>query len=364
MNMAITDSVVGDLRHPGAYEILRQNEDLWNLYARKEEYPPVRLDDHGRFAYSSNSYPDISNPLLSQYLINKGFKTEYPENRKFAICLTHDVDEIYPPPSHTLLSSLYYLKDLDFTGLKNQLFWRRQGQQLSPYWNFKEIMALEEEFDAKSTFYFLAADRDIRRFRYDVEVLGDELGDISDCGWEVGLHGGYYAYDRWEEMAEEKRRLERIVGKEIVGYRNHYLRFRVPDTWEYLAKAGFKYDSTFGYGDMVGFRNGMCHPFRPYNLKKDSFIDILEIPLCIMDMALWGMKSKSNAVDLWTTLDRMMKVAERHGGVLTILWHNNMFNCPFRETLRRLYGKVLAEGHKRNAWLTSAEEIWRWWIDY
>lgn len=362
--MTITKREISDLRNPKVYEILRNNVDLWNIYTRKEEYPPVRLDDHGRFDYGSSVYLDISNPLLSQHLIDNGFKVEYPENRKFAICLTHDVDEIYPPSSHALLSSLYHLKNLDLKSLRNQLFWKRLGRRFSPYWNFKEIMELEERYHAKSTFYFMAADRDIRRFRYDIEDLEDELCTIADSGWEVGLHGGYYAYDQREEMAREKRRLERVLGREIVGCRNHYLRFRVPDTWEHLAKAGFKYDSTFGYGDVIGFRNGMCHPFRPYNLNAGSYIDILEIPLCIMDMALWGLKSKPGAGDLWKTLDGMMKVAERCGGVLTILWHNNIFNCPFRETLCRLYGKILAEGQERKAWLTSAEEIWRWWIDY
>jgi peptidoglycan/xylan/chitin deacetylase (PgdA/CDA1 family) len=367
MNMMTTNREIGDLRDNDAYDILRQSEDLWSLYARKEEYTHVGLDAHGRFSYSSgsNSYADISDPLLSRYLVNEGFKTQYPEGKKFAICLTHDVDEIYPPPSHALLSSFCHLRNLDLKGLKGQILWRRWGgRQLSPYWNFKEIMAIEEKFDAKSTFYFLAADRDIKRFRYEIEVLEDELCAITDGGWEVGLHGGYYAYDRWEEMAKEKRRLEGVLGREIIGYRNHYLRFRVPDTWEHLAKAGFKYDSTFGYADVVGFRNGMCHPFRPYNLKTDSYIDILEIPLCIMDMALWGMRSKSNAAGLWETLNDLMKVVERYGGVLTILWHNNVFDCPFRETLCKLYTKILAEGRKRNAWLTSAEEIRRWWIDY
>lgn len=57
-------------------------------------------------------------------------------------------------------------------------------------------------------------------------------------------------------LKKKKRRLEEVLGKKVVGYRNHYLRFRVPDTWELLSKAGFKYDTTFGYSDCAGFRNG------------------------------------------------------------------------------------------------------------
>jgi hypothetical protein len=38
--------------------------------------------------------------------------------------------------------------------------------------------------------------------------------------------------------------LESVLEKEVVGFRNHFLRFRIPDTWELLSKAGFKYDTT------------------------------------------------------------------------------------------------------------------------
>ena len=51
----------------------------------------------------------------------------------------------------------------------------------------------------------------------------------------------------------------------MIGYRNHYLRFKLPETWKYLADAGFEYDTTLGYSNALGYRNGMCHPFRPYD---------------------------------------------------------------------------------------------------
>jgi hypothetical protein len=47
------------------------------------------------------------------------------------------------------------------------------------------------------------------------------------------------------------------------------------------------YDTTFGYNDLVGFRNGMCYPFRPYNLNTASEVNILEIPLALMDGTLF-----------------------------------------------------------------------------
>ena len=118
------------------------------------------------------------------------------------------------------------------------------------------------------------------------KTLSQRSVKIIDRGWEVGLHGGHTAYLNAQEMKIKKERLEKVTHQPVLGYRNHYLRFKVPDTWEYLSKAGFQYDTTLGYADCAGFRNGMCHPFRPFNLNTNHEIDILEIPLTVMDGSL------------------------------------------------------------------------------
>jgi peptidoglycan/xylan/chitin deacetylase (PgdA/CDA1 family) len=346
------------------YDKLKQNKELRDLFTRKEEYNPKQLDRYNRFTYAFSSYKNVLEPNVSKFLVENGLnlKVDYPENENFAVCLTHDVDEIYPPLKHTLLSSLHYMKNFDFKKLKNQLFWKNKGQEFSPYRNFKEIMDLEEKYSAKSSFYFLATDKDIRRFRYNIEDLEQDLVSIVDKGWEVGLHGGYYAYNDLEEMETEKKRLEKVLGKEVIGYRNHYLRFKVPDTWKLLSEAGFKYDTTFGYNDMVGFRNGMCHPFKPFNLNTNKEINILEIPLAIMDAALFG--SLNSFEEAWETARRLIDTVEKYKGVITLLWHSNNFNCPFRDKLIKLYEKILKYCYDKNAWMTSGNEIWRWWDEY
>ena len=65
------------------------------------------------------------------------------------------------------------------------------------------------------------------------------------------------------------------------------MRFDIKSTWDQLIKSGFKIDSTFGYHNIPGFRNGMCHPFIPYSVNNNSFLDIIEIPIMIMDTTLF-----------------------------------------------------------------------------
>lgn len=339
-------------------DVIGQEKELWETFTRKDEYGKSLPDEH-RSLYTSAVRHDIHEPSVSNYLSRHDYRVTYPEGKKFSVCLTHDIDDIYPRLSHTLLSSLYCTAGLDYAGLKNQLSWKIKGRQYSPYVNFREIMDLEERYGGKSSFYFLSTDVDIKRFRYRIEDMESEMGNIVDKGWEVGLHGDVRAYCDPQELAGQKVRLEKALGKNVIGYRNHYLRFKVPDSWELLANAGFMYDSTLGYNNAVGFRNGMCHPFKPYNLDSGKEVDILEIPLMIMDSGIfWHKKPLSEA---WEISKRLIDSVERCNGVVTLLWHNYVFGSSFRNDWVRLYKKILSYCHEKNAWITSGEELYRWW---
>jgi peptidoglycan/xylan/chitin deacetylase (PgdA/CDA1 family) len=341
------------------HELLKQKQEIWDLFTRREEYSPENLDEHGRFLFVESDLKKAFEPEVSRYLVEHGMEIEYPENKSFAVCLTHDVDDIYPPLSHSLLSSVHCLKNLNFEGSAAQIMWKFRGKEHSPYFNLSKIMDLEASSGAKSSFYFIAAEADPIRFRYNIEDMEHHLGEVSDKGWEVGLHGGYYSYNNPEAIKREKKRLEAVLGKEVLGFRNHYLRFKTPESWEILADAGFRYDSTFGLQNSVGFRNGMCHPFRPYNLKEGREIDILEIPLVIMDVALFA--TTKSFEEAWECTKNLIDTTARFNGVITLLWHNFVFGCSFRKDWVRLYEKVLQYCSGRGAWITSGEEIYRWW---
>lgn len=335
-------------------EINANTGGLWSLFTLERDYGRAKFDK----LRDPRDGRDVADPVLSRLAFGDGAGVRYPGGEKFAVCLSHDIDDLYPPVTHKILSTPHLAKGLQMTDLRN--LWQpvRGGVNRSPYRNFKKIMDLEESFGARSSFYFLATDRDIRRFRYDLAELAPDIGTIADRGWEVGLHGGYYAFDDPGEILEEKRKLDRILGKKSVGYRNHYLQFKVPETWEYLEAAGFRYDSTIGYSNAVGFPNGACHPFRPYDLRRGKLFDIFEIPLAIMDGGLLEQAgSPAAAFELArSVLDRV----EQCGGVAMVLWHNTSFGPGFREARERLYRKILAYCRERGAWMTSGEEIWKW----
>ena len=334
-------------------ESLKQDRENWDLFTRREEYDGCSRDRYDRFPYYRSRHRDVAVPRASQALIEKGFCFEYPESQPFAICLTHDIDVVYQSLHTKGFEIIKALKDRDLA-CASRIIPQLRSKKF-PYWNFKEITDLEESYSASSSFYFLALEEGDGGYAYAIEDLEQEMCTLRDRGWEIGLHGGCEAYQDLERLKKEKRHLEKVLNQTINGYRNHFLKFRVPDTWELLEKAGFRYDTTLGYPDCIGFRNGMCHPFRPFNLNTGQEMEILEIPLAIMDQTLLSYM-RLNMDQAWDQAERLLDTVERHHGVITILWHNTlMTGKPLQ-----FYRKILEYGHKKGAWMANCKEIAVW----
>jgi len=337
-------------------KLLQENPALWDLFTRKEEYSATVLDQYRRFAFSQSQHRDVTHPAVSEYLIDHGWNVHYPDNRPFAVCLTHDIDAVRYNIWHWPYETAMALRR-GRMGSALRVFSHRLSKKINPIWNFESIMDLEAKYGAKSSFYFLALEKGEDDFSYPIESLRDEIRNIMDRGCEVGLHGGHRAAADGEALRREKDRLEKVLDREAAGCRNHYLRFTVPATWTLLAEAGFTYDTTFGYADCAGFRNGMCHPFRPYDLSHGRPIDILEIPLVIMDCTL-DAYMRLDLEQSWALTRNLIDTVEKYRGVITILWHNTYM---LDEKLD-FYEKMLDYCRGKNAWMTTGAEIANWWL--
>lgn len=335
---------------------IREDNQLWDLFTKEEEYSFSCLDKYKRFPYSSSRYKNPLDPTVSKYLSEKGFGIDYPDEYKFALCLTHDIDNIFVPKSH-IARSLFCLHDSWKT---SNFIIKSLIKKTSPYKNLADIITLEKRYNAKSTFFFLADGKDPRRFRYNLSDLSDVIPALLDNDCDIGLHGGFCSYNNLDQIKLQKYKLEKVLNKDIIGYRGHYLRFSTPITWELLKEAGFKYDSTFGYPDMIGFRNGICYPFHPFDLNTNNFLNILELPLNLMDSTLLDYMKKTPE-NSWPYIKQLIDSTELYGGICTILWHNDTFFNPYKKKWRDLYAKILEYASKKNAWMTSANEIYFWW---
>jgi peptidoglycan/xylan/chitin deacetylase (PgdA/CDA1 family) len=335
-------------------ELLKQNQELWDLFTRKEEYNPAIYDRHQRFLYSLSQNRSILEPEVSKFLMSNESKVEYPDDKKFAVCLTHDIDFVY---LEKISSAMFDSIGALIHGQIKKAFRVFRNRKQKWRCNFKDIIALEKKYGAKSSFYFMVSDKsnkNVTGLFYNLNRFKPDIKYIAEQGWDIGLHGGYMAYNDLAQIKKEKKMIEEILGKEVIGYRNHFLRFKIPDTWDFLNQAGFKYNTSMGYVDMVGFRNGMCHPFKPFNLNTHKKVDIWEIPLIIMDDTLFKYMNL-DIKNAWEITKQLIDTVEKYRGVITILWHNNYMVNDYL----RFYEAILKYCYEKNAWMTSGEDIWR-----
>jgi hypothetical protein len=328
--------------------------------ARIEERNGPR-DEHGRFR-AEWSCLDPLDPPLERLRRSLGVADD-----GFTVALTHDVDTPWRWTKIGLRGSAARLKRNVFqarvgpalreaTALAGAPLHRARGTD--PNWRFEQIVAEERRQGANgSTFFVLAAHHDphdgASPETYD--ALRPKLVEtILDAGAEVGLHGSYTAADDAARLAEEKATLEALAGP-IAGHRYHYLR---GDPHRNISRLPFRYDTTLGFPDALGFRAGIAHPFHPWDFATDAPADILEIPLAAMDATLaeeryLGLSAKRAEPQLLRLLDW----CAANGGAFAVLWHPDRFDPATSAGWDRLYSRVLEAVQERGGRCVSAAEL-------
>jgi len=315
------------------------------MLSRYEEIILEVKDEHDRFpAQASIAYKEnfLTRPIVNEYIdlfwkwidsFNLGLKRKTLWGSKdFAVFLTHDVDKIkkyrwWCPPLNSFVrtmrrrqfgKTLHYAWDWIASLLKTKP---------DPYWTFEQITELEHGYGFTSSFYFLAGGNtkyDRHRYSINNSKVIDLMKRLDNMGYEIGLHGSYNSFNDCGMLAGEKDKLDAIMSNKQCGGRQHYLRWKTPDTWRVLEKSGMVYDTTLAYSDHVGFRCGICLPFKPFDVLEDRAMDLWEIPLTMMEGSLFSQQDLS-LEEIFETIRSLIDTIQRHRGVFVTLWHNNCF---------------------------------------
>ncbi len=324
-------------------------------------------------------------PVVDEdFLANGGQKPIWPDGRPFAVCLTHDVDEVsdYSFKQNLRSISLQFLNtdnirqkckaylDIAIDLAKTGVYHRRKD----PFHYFERWLEVEKKINAYSTFFVWPGYSNVTKHHYtdctyelhdsiffseQKCTVAEMIQEIDRRGWEIGLHPSWYSFDDADELKRQKESLEKALGHEIVSVRQHYLHYDIRVTPRVQAKAGFKYDSTLGFNDNVGFRFGTCYPWHLYDLKAEKELPIKEIPLIIEDGAMLH-PNKGMRLDEDTAFQYIIQITEAVetvGGVLTLLWHPNHIHKPARWNLYRRALDMLAA---KNAWFSTVQQVAEW----
>jgi hypothetical protein len=304
-------------------------------------------------------------------LNGKGIKPKpfWPEGKKFAVCLTHDIDEIRKTYQYFTRPVMHLKRgELDRSIHHVRSFFEDQIRGHNPYWTFENMLALEEELGVRSSSYFLQESGKIklrkpstlmlyaRKYKFSDPRVSGMMKRMDEGGWEVGLHGSYYSYLSEDKLRSEKKGLEASLGKKVVGTRQHHLNLRFPDTWTYQEDINLRYDTSLGLKNDIGFRWGTCFPFHPLNPKTGKAMNLLELPLIIMDTPLLTQKR-----DIWESIYYLIESVEKQEGLLTILFHHTVFNEKEYPNWYENYEKIITTCRNKGAWITNGTEIDSWW---
>jgi hypothetical protein len=163
---------------------------------------------------------------------------------------------------------------------------------------------------------------------------------LRSGGAEIGLHGSYTAAEDPARLAAEKEALEELAG-DVAGQRYHYLRVDPHRNLAPLERLGFAYDSSLGFSGAIGFRAGIAHPFRPWDLARDRPLDLVEIPLAVMDATFEERYLGLSAAQAEPHLIRLLESAAERGGGFAVLWHTDRFDPASSQRWDRLYERLI-----------------------
>lgn len=225
------------------------------------------------------------------------------------------------------------VKSLQKLGQASRFFFSR-----ADYWCFEQILALEDEYGVRSHFNFFGG-YPYRRPGltswlmdpvYDVckQPLVGMIKRLQQGGWSVGLHQSYTAWKDSPLMQREKQYLESALQASVSSCRQHWLRFSWEDTWSAQENAGFHLDTTLGFNDRPGFRNGTAFPFNPFDAEIKSVMALSALPMVLMDSHLYdygGMSSeqREGCISYWVD-----ELHDTHGEA-SIIWHQRVMSSDY-----------------------------------
>jgi peptidoglycan/xylan/chitin deacetylase (PgdA/CDA1 family) len=350
---------------------------IHNILSRNEEYGNAPLDKWGRFDHDK-SYLVLNkldqSPIIDELTLficrqlKLKIKNLWPDGKKAAVCLTHDVDQ-FEGRTFLFIRKMWWA----YNGYKalfegNRYSYNEFMQKIirwskpnyDPTYAFDNWMELEDKYGFKSTFFFFGLDhalsREGRLYSFRNKKVRQTIRDIDDKGWEIGLHAGYFDNLKIDTIRNQKVNLEDSLGKKIMGCRHHFLRVRFPESWKLYEAAGFHYSANMGWGNgNQGFRAGTSIPYKPMIGH-----DLLEIPFQLMDVSY--LKNPTEYYGLF--VDYLQKI-KNVGGCLVIDFHQQYFDEVEAPGVNKAYKMILETlAEDKNVWVARLKDVMDCWTKF
>ena len=336
---------VGEDRNlPIFFEVKKSNADLsfdllamtFYLVSRYEEYLPFGNEKFGRFSAKESLAKRegfLQQPLINQWSLELGkiLKEKFPnliiKTPKFKFQSTFDIDYAWAFQHRGIKRTVVgyggdILKGRGRT-LKKRIQTHFFGKK-DPYQVFEYLEKIHQKYQVEPTWFFLLGDEG----PYDQNTSHEKISfqkliQNIEGKYEVGIHPSMRSNSSFTILQKEKKRLEEIIGKEVIKSRQHFLMLKFPNTYRNLIKIGIKEDYTMGYADDVGFRASIATPFPWFDLLENAATELLIHPFQVMDGTLNFLYLGLTKEEALTKTQEMIKATQEVGGTFCLLWHNS-----------------------------------------
>ncbi|MFH1298008.1 MAG: polysaccharide deacetylase family protein [Bacteroidota bacterium] len=326
------------------------------LVSRYEEYHSINHDKYHRFSASSSLA--FQGGFLDKPVVNIWLKLFIDRLRAMYPVLTTRQEPYYYLPTIDIDHAFAYLYRSFYRtmgGIGRALSHGRLVEVLErfrvltgispdPYDTFSFIRSLHKGHQLPSLCFVLFADYGGND--NNISVNGRGLKDLmkSLVTWsELGIHPSLSSSNHPSRLQKEIDGLAKATGTEITRSRQHFLKFSFPSTFQHLATLGIQDEYSMGYASHPGFRAGIAHPFRFFDLTLNEEKPLRIHPVPVMDVTFRDYLRLTPEESLHEIKQIISQVRLYHGRFIS-LWHNESLSDYGRwKGWRRLYEEMVAE---------------------
>jgi hypothetical protein len=278
----------------------------------------------------------------------------------FVVC-SHDIDFYFTNRRSTFtrlvknlgISCVLYRSPAYFYSNFEMVLKLLSGKRVGDY--LPPLLERMRQEGCRSTLFVVPVGGHRRDPNYFLQELASPIEEATKRGFSVEIHGSYSSLIERRTLKPEARALQQITGSKPLGSRQHWLRFDDQEKlFNAIEEADLLFDSSLGFSGTVGFRNGACFAFPPYDFKRERAHNFLEIPLAIMDGSLIEI-SRATGKSPLSIAETVLKESRKLGwGGISILWHNPLEALSVPDDVNQVFWK-LAEERRRfgEEWIST-----------
>lgn len=325
------------------------------LLSRYEEYLPFKANKYNVFDHRSSlawQNDFLDKPLVEIWCaqLAKLLKEKFPYVEFappiFNSITTIDIDNVYKFKHKGFVRSaagmVSDVRSFNFKQLKQRIGTMFFGKP-DEFDCYDYLVQTNKKSKARAIYFFLLGDYGVNdknhpSSNFEFQKLMKHLSDYS----LTGIHPSFSSNFNTQQLKIEIARLGGITHKEVIHSRQHFGMLKFPSTYETLIQSGIRHDYSLGYTNINGFRAGVCHSFKWYDIGREQESPLELHPFCVGDVSL-DKQSGSDPSKALEIVANYVKMIKFFNGQFIYVFHNDMLaNTAKGLNWRGLYENILA----------------------